>query len=139
MREPTKGVLSMKSKYYIPKYRYYELKYRCLQYNSWLEEYNCMCGLLASKIFENDRVDGGENSNRTYECAVKRVEYWNNMNEIKKALLYLPFDLQTPIFAAVTEGLGWQVIQARYSLVCTRDEYYKAYHQFFYRLDQIRN
>ena len=132
MREATKGVLSMKNEYYIPKYRYYELKYRCLQYNDWLEEFNNATGYLATHDTSEERVDGGEIRDLVYEAMVKRSYYKCKMDTLKHCLLSLPMYLQNPIFEAVTEGKGWQVIQARHELTCTRDEYYKAYHYFFY-------
>lgn len=132
MREPTKGVLSMKNKYYIPKYRYYELKYRCRQYNDWLEEFNNATGYLATHDPSKERVDGGEEKNLVYEAMLKRQYYKVKMDRLKHCLLSLPMTLQNPIFEAVTEGKGWQVIQAKYGLTCTRYEYYDAYHFFFY-------
>lgn len=124
MREPTKGVLSMKNKYYIPKYRYYELKYRCRQYNDWLEEFNNATGYLAIHDPSKERVDGGEEKNLVYEAMLKRQFYKVKMDRLKHCLLSLPMTLQNPIFEAVTEG--------KYELTCTRDEYYDAYHFFFY-------
>lgn len=137
MREATKGVLSMKNQYYIPKYRYYELKYRCLQYNEWLEKYNDICGKLSTNVFTNDKVDGGETRDITYELMIESGKYKMHMDTIKHALLVVHPTLQTPIFDAVTNGLGWTVIQAKYELSCPRDEYYEAYHHFFYRLSDI--
>ena len=126
MREATKGVLSMKNEYYIPKYRYYELKYRCLQYNDWLEEFSNATGYLATHDTSKERVDGGEIRDLVYEATVKRAHYKCKMDALKHCLLSLPMYLQNPIFEAVTEGKGWQVIQAKYELVCTREEYYNA-------------
>jgi len=137
MRESTKGVLSMKNKYYIPKYRYYELKYRCLQYNDWLSRYNELTGWLFAHDTSKIKVDGGEMPDQTYNCVKERMDIRHYMDQVKHALMPLPMSLQTPIFEAITEGKGWQVMQAKYELVCTRDEYYNAYHLFFYTYDQI--
>lgn len=136
MREATKGTLSKKNKYYISKYRYYELKYHCLQYDEWVKEIADLDFSIRSKHFENDRVDGGETGDPTFLLVEKRQQYSYLIDEIYTVLLYLPEELREPIKDAVTHGLGWGVIQARYGLYCTRDEYYDAYHKFFYILSQ---
>lgn len=137
MREPTKGVLAMSNPYYIPKYRYYELKYRCLQYNDWLERYNDLTGYLFAHDTSKIKVDGGEQEDRTYKAVVERMAVRHDMDILKQATLALPMSLQQPIFEAVTEGKGWQVIWMKYELICTRDEYYNAYHLFFYTYDKL--
>ena len=135
-RKMTRNELSMKNENYIPKFRFLELKYYCLQYPEWLEEYNDIQGyLMSSSLFENDRVDGGEKQDEEYRKMARSCNLRYKMDKVKHTLLYLPAKLQSPIFEAVTTGKGWTVIQAKYELVCTRDEYFNAYHTFFKQLD----
>ncbi len=136
MRESTKGKLSKKNQYYIPKYRYYELKYHCLQYDEWVKEVNSLNFFIRSKTFENDRVDGGEIVDQTFLFVDNLQRYNNSVDVVDTCLLYLPENLREPIKDAVTHGIGYSVIQAKYELYCTRDEYYNAYHKFFWVLDK---
>lgn len=137
MRESTKGTLSKKNQYYIPKYRYYELKYHCLQYDEWVKKLKDI-SLVKSTRFNNDRVDGGEEIDITSILAFERGKLKDKIDEIDRAICKaIPLDLREPIKYAVTKGAGWSVVQARYSLICTRDEYYTAYHKFFWTLDQL--
>ncbi len=136
MRESTKGTLSKKNQYYIPKYRYYELKYRCLQYDEWIKERNDI-SYTWSKRFENDRVDGGETKDTIMDILNRDDDLREKIRSINLALQHVPLDLREPIKYAVTKGAGWSVVQARYSLICTRDEYYNAYHKFFWTLDKL--
>ena len=136
MREATKGTLSKKNPYYIPKYRYYELKYRCLQYKEWADQRRELDLYLRSVDHTKERVDGGETSDPVYEAMIKRAEYDVKMYDIDRALESIG-EFYEPIKCAVTKGFGWSFIQALYSLTCTRDEYYNAYHKFFYVLDKL--
>lgn len=138
MREATKGELSKKNKYYIPKYRYYELKYRCLQYPDWIREYGEIGRGVCSRAFENDRVDGGMRSDIVFLLASSMEEVKHRIDIIDNIIFeQLPKDLQDPIKEAVTKGKGWTVIQAKYELTCTRQEYYDAYHKFFWLYDKL--
>lgn len=132
MASNERGELSKKNPYYIPKYRYYELKYRCLQYKDWEQQYKEAVNFLATNDISKDKVDGGKRRDPVYEAYIKRAEYCNRMDMLKHCIKSLPEYLREPIFEAVTTGKGWQVIQAKYELVCPRDEYFKAYHYFFY-------
>jgi hypothetical protein len=135
-RESTKGVLSKKNPYYIPKYRYYELKYRCLQYNDWAVQYYDLGLCLNAMNISNDKVDDPNVYDPVSDAVLKRSLLGVKMKAIDNALKAIELNLREPIKNAVTTGAGWQVIQARYSLICTREEYYNAYHKFFWVLDK---
>lgn len=136
MREATKGELSKKNPYYIPKYRYYELKYRCLQYKEWEREYKELGLYLKSIDNTKDRVNEGKIPDPVVMALIERSEFEYKMSDIDKALGAIPFLLIDPIKFAVTNGVGWEKVQALFSLTCTRDEYYNAYHKFFFMLNK---
>ena len=132
-----RGELSKKNPYYISKYRYYELKYKCLQFNEWKEELNSFDLFGRSSGYIRERVDSSDISDRTKEFAIRRFVLEANVRMVLEALEALRDDLRPVIFDAVTKGMGWSVLQARYSLTCTRDEYYNEYHRFFYILSNL--
>ena len=130
--------LSKKSEYYIPKYRYYELKYRCLQFHDWVARLNELDISLSAVRTDLEKVD---RTNDIYDSvgkmATDRAALSKKIRPVEKAISHIDPCLRNAIFDAVTTGKGWTVIQAKYGLYCTRDEYYNAYHKFYYILDSM--
>lgn len=118
------------------KYRYYELKYFTLQYNEWKAEYARLGLILRSQRHENDRVTGGELADQTANIAIRRDTLKRKMELVEKAAKETG-ELSPYIFEAVTEDRGWLYMRDMYGLVCTRAEWYRNYHLFFYFLSQF--
>ena len=130
--------ISEKSKYYIDKHRYYELKHFCLQYNEWKRAYaNCN----DSTIFAAN-IDGTPSSNTpsdlTAKYAIKKAQYGERIELIERAAREADEFLYPYILRAVTEGLAYTYLRSRMDIPCGRDMYYDRYRRFFWLLSELR-
>lgn len=133
-----KPELSEKSKYWIPKHRYYELKHYCLQYLDWKKLYLQLDAEL--KAHQNCEVRSDDIYRNTEELAVKRAELDRAMQLIWSCSMNCTDEilLQEYIFKAVTEGFSYSQLQAKYNIPYGKDSYYDIYRRFFWLLSQRR-
>jgi len=140
MSTEIKPELSTKSKYWIEKHRYYELKHFCLQYNIWKQ----IVDTLEIEI-KNSSSSGvslvpvkksSNYSNPTEAMALKRVFYANKINMVEETCKETSLALSPYILLAVTNGYSYDVLRARTNIPCCRDVYYELYRRFFWLLDK---
>ena len=132
-------VISEKSKYYIDKHRYYELKHFCLQYKEWKKAYEA-CNeavIFASTI---DRLPSSNiPSDLTAKYALRKAQYAERIKLIERAAAEADEFLASYILRAVTEGLSYTHLKARLDIPCGRDMYYDRYRRFFWLLSEMRD
>ena len=128
--------VSNKSKYWISKHRYYELKHFCLQYDEWIDElsrFNAWPQTADHKAFEDL-----SNDIRPVESIVLRRQILQDrISMIQKAA-----DIADPILGKyVLEGatrlLSYEHLLARYDIPCSKDLYYSVYRRFFWILSDM--
>ena len=131
--------ISEKSKYYIDKHRYYELKHFCLQYNEWKKAYAACC----ESIIFTSKVDKQPSSNvpgdLTAKYALRRAQYAEKISMIERLAKEADEFLYPYILKAVTEELSYTYLKSKLSIPCGRDMYYDRYRKFFWLLSDARN
>ena len=130
--------ISEKNKYYIDKHRYYELKHFCLQYNEWKKAYaNCNESIIFVSDFE--KIPGSNiPSDLTAKYAMRKAVYGERIKMIEQAAKEADDFLYSYLLKAVTEGLAYTHLKARYDIPCGRDMYYDRYRKFFWLLSDLR-
>lgn len=126
--------VSPRNVHYIPKHRYYELKHFCLQYPEWERALDILDGW--QRMPENLTVvdfKKKEPANPVEKIATARVFYSNRVKLIDDVLSTVNPSLSKYVKLGVTEGLPYEVLQAR-GCPCGRDMYYAEYRYFFWRL-----
>lgn len=139
MRETIRPELSKNHKYWIPKHRYYELKYFCLQYPLWKKAYDILDGLQG---YSYDIVRSSKTnviSDVTAICVEERSIYRDRMNIIEKTTIETDPYLASYILKAVTEGRSYTYMKETLNIPCGKDMYYDRYRRFFWLLDRKRN
>lgn len=139
MRETIRPELSKNHKYWIPKHRYYELKYFCLQYPLWKKAYDILDGLQG---YSYDIVRSSKTnviSDVTAICVEERSIYLDRMNIIEKTTIETDPYLASYILKAVTEGRSYTYMKETLNIPCGKDMYYDRYRRFFWLLDRKRN
>lgn len=130
--------ISEKSKYYIDKHRYYELKHFCLQYSEWKKMY----ALCNESIIFASNIECSPTSNipsdLTAKYAIKKAYYAERIKIIEKAAMEADDFLYPYILKAVTEGLSYTNLKAKMNIPCGRDMYYDRYRKFFWLLNDSR-
>lgn len=129
-----KPELANRSKYWISKHRYYELKHFCLQYPEWLRLWNEL--EIAMKAHKLDALPGTDVSDPTAKLAMKRAEVQRAINMVRLSAYEASRELASYILKAVTEGIPFNRLQTMYDMPCGKDMYYDAYRKFFWFLSQ---
>ena len=131
--------ISEKSKYYIDKHRYYELKHFCLQYNEWKKAYaSCNESIIFTSKFERES-SSNVHSDLTAKYALKKLQYGNRIKLIERIAMEADDFLYPYILKAVTEGLSYTNLKAVHDIPCGRDMYYDRYRKFFWLLSEARD
>lgn len=130
--------LSEKSKYWIEKHRYYELKHFCLQYPIWKKAYNSLDSLSCrpydlAAISKTNMVN-----DPTAKCAEAKLFYSDRMSMVEQAAKETEKDLSSYILKAVTEGISYEHLRVRFEVPCCKDTYYDLYRRFFWILNKVR-
>ena len=136
-----KSELSKNNKYWVPKYRYFELKYFCLQYLSWKKSYLALDS-LSKRPYDLDKFKTNNISDPTAKCAESREKFFKRIEIINAAINLTiednPF-LKEYLFKAVTEGYSYNYLKTSMNIPCGKDMYYKYYRKFFWLLNKYRD
>lgn len=128
--------LSEKNRYWIERHRYYELKHFCLQYPIWRKAREQLISLshrpIDLALFSNEVNDSTE------RCAEARLYYTDRMRMIEQVAEETDYVLANYILRAVTEGISYELLNARYGIPCSKDYYYELYRRFFWLLNKAR-
>lgn len=128
--------LSKKNKYWIPKYRYYELKYFCLQYPEWRKELvKCQEEIVhSSSLILKKREKSLED--RVSEIAIRKNSLEEKIEKVVSSCKESDPCIWKFLLIAVTEGKSWTYLQTVLRIPCGRDYFYDRYHKFFYILSR---
>ena len=128
---------SKKSDFHINRHRYYELKHFCLQYPIWKKAHEALDGLSARPL-DLAAVRQSGISDPTHKCAESREFFSKRMEMVESAANETDTIIGGYILHGVTEGLAYDILEARFGVPCCRAEYYRLYRKFFWILDKKR-
>lgn len=129
--------LSKNNEYYISKYRYMELKYFCLQYDEWKNEYQSM-SYISSQNFPGVK-NRNTFSDFTGNAAVRRSYLAEKLKLVEQTAIDTDEELFPYLILAVTKGLTYNELYLMRNMPCGRTRYYKLYRKFFYLLSQKKH
>ena len=135
-----KTELSKKSQYYIPKFRYLELKNFCFQYPMWEEALKSLDG-LSHKPEDLALFPKNEHGDPTARCAAAREYYMNRIIMVNDAAtLATDYDsyIFIPMLEAVTRGVSYDIIKLHFDISYSRNDWYEMYRKFFWILNKSR-
>lgn len=129
--------VSKRSKWYVPKYRYLELKYFCLQYIDWKRR---AAWLLAASYGstgnQNEIHRQLEFVDRTAELAMELAALNSKISLVEKMVFESDESIAPWLLKGVTEGASFVKLKSLYDIPCERDMYYDRYRKFFWLLDR---
>ena len=137
-----RGEVSKNKPYYIPKYRFFELKYYCMQVPDNLNEL-----VEADSIIRNDiskeKVKTSSVGDPVCKAVMKREvlraklkPFQAAANELSK---FYDKDIVDMVKIGSTENISYDILIARLGETpCSKARYYEAYHWFFYFLSKYR-
>lgn len=130
--------LTTKNPYWIERHRYYELKHFCLQYRIWKKARAAIDGMNPSRLEIAVRSQTGNVSNPTASAAEARLFYTNRIEMVENAARETDPVIGAFILAGVTEGVSYDILNARSPIPCSKDTYYNLYRRFFWLLNKER-
>lgn len=128
-----KPELSRKNPYFLPKYRYLELKNFCFQYNDWKRALARLDGWRAQEGDMGGIVKSNVPSDPTAREGTLRAYYSQHIELIDRCIAKIEPALQTYIRKGVTEGLSYRSLSER-GCPCGSQMYYDFYRKFFWLL-----
>lgn len=132
--------LSSNSKWWLPKYRYLELRYFALQYPEWKRKYAELEGSvgLASRGADILRVNASKIADRTAEIAIQRKLLSDYMRMVEQSAMAADPELYSYILKSVTENLTFVVLKSVHGIPCERDMFYDRRRKFYWVLSGVR-
>ena len=130
MCKATQSVVTKKSPLWIPKNRYYELKYYCLQFWDWQRRRAQLDGLATR-----------ERRDPTEPEAIERAELDDKIGTVMTCLDAVAKDnesLYSALLTGITKGKSYDTMAASKVMPVSRDYYYMVYRRFFKVLDVAR-
>ena len=130
MSKATQATVSRKNPYWMPKNRYYELKYFCLQFWDWQKQRAILDG-LATK----------ENRDPTEKEGIRRASLSDKIQMVMRCLdaatASVP-EVYEDLLYGVTKGISYDTMSAKKVISVGREAYYNIYRLFFHVLDRTR-
>lgn len=132
--------LSKMNKWWLPKYRYLELRYFALQYPDWKRKYAELEGSvgMVSRGTDTLRVNASKVADRTAEIAIQRKLLSDYMRMVEQSAMAADPELYSYILKAVTEDLTFGTLKSLYDIPCERDMFYDRRRKFYWVLNGLR-
>ena len=127
--------ITKKSKYYISKHRYYELKHFVQQYPDWVKQLREIDGYTKKPV---DYVASSDISDPVVKAAEKREMLQRRIDLITDTANQTDKIIGIYILTAVINNESYERINARSPIPCCREVYYELYRKFFFLLDIAR-
>lgn len=128
--------ISPKSKWFIERERYYELKHFCMQYPQWKKNYLYLSTSLRScgcaEVVQN------EPGNPTETAALLLLDYSSKIDMVESAAVRSDEQLAPYILMAVTHGVSYAYLSVKLQMPASKDMFYDRYRKFFYILSKAR-
>jgi hypothetical protein len=126
--------LSKRNPWYIPEYRYLELKYFCLQYRDYKRKYQELTYHVLQMGVPGAQKDF---SDPTGEEAIRHDAVLSKIKVIENAAILCDPALAEYIITAVTEDRPYEYLSTLKQIPCSRNTFYDRRRRFFYILDSM--
>ena len=119
--------VSSRSRWYIPRERYYELKHFCRQYRSWVLESVDICGKYPSEEVGRDEL--------TEEQYERRELLKSKISLVESIAKESEPSIANYILLAVCDGVPYTNLRYKLGMPCGKDYFYDRYRKFFWLLN----
>lgn len=134
--------LSLKNRYWISKHRYYELKHFCMQYHEWKSKYTSIDRIMRSSsiVLANDKSENASpNPSITEKYAEVLISLKERIDIVEQSCKEASQEYCNALIAAVTTGVGYEKLKARYNIYLPKDCWYVLYRKVFWIIDKKRD
>ena len=127
--------LSEKNKYSLPREDYLTAIHYSLRYPIWIEELRTAADTTAAIRYDRDKVQTSNNSDPTYEAAVRMAELRDKINVIDEIIKNVSQGMDNWLRMGVCFGLTFEQLKAK-DMPCERKKYYLMRRRYYYDLAQ---
>ena len=128
---------SVRSKWWLPKYRYMTAYYYALQYNEWKNEYRTIGDTSKAIQYDNVRVQTSGDDDPTERTGMRRVELRRKMDEIEEIAEAAGAELAQWLLIGVTqEGASYKYLFNNLKMPCSENKYYSIRSKFYFELSK---
>lgn len=131
--------LSKRSKYWIPRHRYYELKHFVMQYPEWSEQLKCIDSMVSACKDPAGRIN--DIPDPVGKAVELRARYNKNIAICNEAITKVypeNYIIGNYILLAILGDKSYDKMRAKYDIPFGKDIWYELYHKFFWLLDAAR-
>lgn len=131
--------LSKRSKYWISRHRYYELKHFVMQYPEWCEQLKYIDSMVSACKDPAGRINNI--SDPVGKAVELRVKYNKNIAICNEAITKVYPEnhiIGNYILLAIIGDKSYDKMRAKYDIPFGKDVWYDLYHKFFWLLDAAR-
>ena len=126
-------------KYYLPNYRYLELKAFCRQYQQWQAGLIACYGIKGNGFGATGGIRGSEHSDPTERAVELAEKYRTKIDMVEEAANKAETVLAPYILLNVTQGMSYNALINRGKRPpCGVNQFYEARQRFFWELDQLK-
>lgn len=129
--------ISKKSKYWISKEQYYELKHFCLQYEEWKKNYLLLEPKVGNSIVSID-TKKYDYRDPVVNLAIALDRYKKKIKLVEEVAKKTDDVLGDYILEAVTKNKSYTYLSMVMDIPCSKETYYKCYRRFFWLLSKER-
>lgn len=130
--------ISERSKFWISKHRYYELKHFSMQYPEWKKLYRELDGSPSAAQIDRICVNSGEVSDPTARIAEARLYFADRIDLVDRAARDAAGEYAQQLIKAITEELSYEKLVLFESIPFCKDTWYTIYREYFWILDKTR-
>lgn len=131
--------LSKRSKYWIPRHRYYELKHFVMQYPEWSEAIKHIDSMVRACEDRNGKLN--DIPDPVGKAVELREQYNKNIAICNEALTKVypeNYIIGNYILLAILGNKSYDKMRAKYDIPFCKDVWYDLYRKFFWLLDTAR-
>ena len=125
-----------RDKYYLGQYRYYELKYFCLQYDKWEKAYKGI--IKAIEDMPKLKIKHLDSNKMLKELEDSKIYFKNRIDLINEVAKETTEKYSEIMIRAVTDNDSYMYLKELYPNILGKDEFVDLYKKFFYILDKKR-
>ena len=130
--------ISERSKFWISKHRYYELKHFSMQYPEWKKLYRELDGSPSAVQIDRIYVNCGEVGDPTARIAEARLYFADRIDLVDRAARDAAGEYAQQLIKAITEELSYEKLVLFESIPFCKDTWYTIYREYFWILDKTR-
>lgn len=132
--------ISKKNKFWVPKYRYMELKYMCMQYEQMKKDYAALSNSV--KAISMDGMPRGSGNGRpTEDIAIRRMMIAEKISAIDKAASEAAGQglLRKMMMYSIVNEVAYDYLELHFKKIVpvSRKTFYQKRRKFFWILDKI--